>query len=163
MSKPRRSANKISRTRKIHNPGFSTNRPQAAKSDHSNVKQNQGFRPLHPPFTQQSEAISALLNLGRRRAYARSAQAQRWLPTGKHLQPSVAARGLMKDCRTNDITSNGLKRPVFASCPQLWTTWGTTGALLCSVGLARPHQRKLDEPAPNSNGGGGRRGARSTT
>lgn len=80
MSKPGRCANNIARTRKIRGDVSDQKCPESAKRDIRTTNQNKGFLGVHPPFTWLSETISALLNRRRRRAYARSAQAQRCVP-----------------------------------------------------------------------------------
>jgi hypothetical protein len=49
-------------------------RAKSAKFNQTNFNKHGGFSQVHPPFTPPPETISALLNRGWPRAYARSAQ-----------------------------------------------------------------------------------------
>jgi len=97
----------------------------SAKSALHIFNEHQGFLPVHPPFIRRPKAISALLNGGFGRAYARPAQASAALP-GRRINASrgVVARGLTENCR-QPTTHDG--PGATAPCPLISTSVDNSG------------------------------------
>ncbi len=134
---------------------------QSAKSNRSNFNRHKGISGVHLSFTPPAGTISALLNRGWHRAYARPAQTPAVPPRKNFLRYWVSRARSVREMQTTTNRRLGLKRPALCRAfPQVWTTRGTTGALLCPEAAGLPNWTSVPWLKPT---GKGLRGTRSTT
>ncbi len=138
-----------------------TIRAKSAKSNRSNFNHYRGFLGVYLSFTPPPETISALLNRGWHRAYARPTQTPAVPPRKNFLRCWVSRARSARDVNDDESSARARTPRVLSRFPQVWTTRGTTGALLCpgSASWFRIGIQRAVESAT----GKGIRGTRSTT
>jgi hypothetical protein len=139
-------------------------RPQSAKSNRANFNIHQGFSGVHLSFTPPPETISALLNRGWHRAYARPAQTPAVPPRKNFLICWVSRARSVRDANEDEASGRAQTPRALSSFPQVWTTRGTTGALLCPAERDAGLLNRIQPVSPwREPTGKGMRGTRSTT